>query len=114
MNFLVKPVQAVEIVVSKPANLQVTDLGKIIGGLIGVILIVAGLIAFLYLIQGGVAWITSGGDKAGVEAARNKIMAAVIGLVIVFATWAFMLILQKWLGITILGGTITLPSITGQ
>ena len=45
--------------------------------------IAAALAAFFYLILGGFQWITSGGDKAGTEAAREKITAAFIGLAIV-------------------------------
>ncbi|MBI2611602.1 hypothetical protein HYW54_02530 [Candidatus Gottesmanbacteria bacterium] len=47
--------------------------------------------------------ITSGGDKAGIDAARNQIQAALLGLFIVFAAWAIMLIIQTFFGVTILG-----------
>lgn len=40
------------------------------------------IIAVVYLIYGGIKWIMSGGDKAGVEGARNHIVAAIIGLII--------------------------------
>jgi hypothetical protein len=45
--------------------------------------------------MGGIEWITSGGDKGKTESARNKITAAVIGLVILAASWAILgLVLQ--------------------
>lgn len=46
--------------------------------------ILAVVIALLYLVYGGVKWITSRGEKDQVEAARNHIIAAVVGLIVVF------------------------------
>jgi hypothetical protein len=45
------------------------------------------LIALVFLIYGGIKWITSGGDKQAVAAAREHIIAAVVGLVIMFLAW---------------------------
>ena len=46
-------------------------------------IILAVVIALIYLLYGGVKWITSGGEKTKVEEARNHIMAALIGLIVV-------------------------------
>lgn len=46
--------------------------------------VLAVIIALLYLLYGGIKWITSRGEKTEVEAARNHIMAAIVGLIIVF------------------------------
>ena len=89
----------IEIPITRPAGFKITDIGRLISSAIQFILIGAGLIAFIYLLLGGIQWITSGGDKAGVDAARQKILAAVIGLVIVFATWALVTLLEKFLGV---------------
>ncbi len=63
------------------------DFGGIIGTAIIVIFIIAIVIALLWLVIGGIKWITSSGDSSKVEAARNQIIAAVIGLVIVFLSF---------------------------
>lgn len=89
----------IDFTIPSPPNLRVTNLGKLISGVIGAILVVATLAAFLYLILGGFQWITSGGDKAGVEAAQKRIQAAIIGLFIVFAAWAIMLLIGQFFGI---------------
>jgi hypothetical protein len=60
-------------------------LAQLIAVFLHVLLIGAGIAALFYLILGGLQWITSGGDKAGVEAAREKITAAMIGLVTFWA-----------------------------
>ena len=52
--------------------------------LIRTFFVVAGLLAVLYLLLGAMAWITSGGNKENVDKAREKIQAALIGLIILF------------------------------
>ena len=44
---------------------------------------VTGVIAIIMIIIGGLKYITSGGDSAGVNSAKNTLLYAVIGLVIV-------------------------------
>ena len=95
--------------IQTPANVQITDFGKLISALVGTLLIIAALLAFLFLILGGIQWISSGGDKAGMEAARNKITHAIVGLIIVGAAWAIMILIQNFLGITIIGGNVSFP-----
>lgn len=89
---------------------KIDNLGKLISAAVGVMLILAALLAFIFLILGGIQWITSGGDKAGMEAARNKITHAIVGLIIVGAAWAIMMLVQSFLGIDIIGSTLTLPT----
>jgi len=60
----------------------------IISGLIKLVLVIAAVVFFFMLVIGGIKWIASGGDKAQTEGARNQITAALVGLVIVFAAWA--------------------------
>lgn len=84
--------------------LETLTLGQVIGAAIVLILIVAAVVFFFILIIGGVRWITSGGDKAATEGARNQITAALVGLVIVFAAWAIMQLVQLFFGVDILGG----------
>jgi len=54
-----------------------------IRGVVVFFIIIAVVIALMYLLYGGVKWITSKGEKTEVEAARNHIMAAIIGLIVV-------------------------------
>jgi hypothetical protein len=110
MNLLsMKVFAADDIVMSQDTNLfKIDNIGKLIQAVVGTLLIVSALLAFLYLILGGIQWITSGGDKSGMEAARNKITHAIVGLIIVGASWAIMTLVQNFLGISILNG-IDLP-----
>lgn len=100
---------AQNITIPQPDNIKIGEIGKLISALVGALLIIAALLAFFYLILGGIQWITSGGDKAGMEAARNKITHAIVGLIIVGAAWAIMILIQQFLGITIIGDQLTFP-----
>lgn len=77
--------------------------------LVGGIFIFSFIFAFLYLIIGGVSWITSGGDKAQLESARNKITHAILGLIIVAAAWAIFKLVGQFIGIDI--EAIPIPTI---
>jgi cbb3-type cytochrome oxidase subunit 3 len=57
--------------------------------------IVAGLIALLYLLLGALAWITSGGNKESVDKAREKIQAALVGLILIFAVLAIVAVIEN-------------------
>jgi len=102
--------QAPQITINQPPNIKIGDIGKLISALVGVLLILSALIAFFYLILGGISWITSGGDKAAMETARNKITHAIVGLIIVGAAWAVMILVQNFLGVQIIGGVLNFPT----
>lgn len=87
----------------------VKNIGDLLSASIGSIYLIAFLITFIMLALGGIAWVTSGGDKEQVEKARNRITNALIGLAIVASTWAVMQIAEHFFGISILNG-IQLPS----
>lgn len=70
----------------------------LITSLLSVAIAFVALLVFFYLIWGGIDWITSGGDKGKTEQARSKILAAVIGLIIVAASYAIVQLLVRFLG----------------
>jgi hypothetical protein len=73
--------------------------------------IIGALIFFFMLVIGAIAWISSGGDKQALEGARGKITNALIGIVILFAVFAVIRLIQNFFGISILN--LTIPTITG-
>ncbi len=101
---------AADLTIAQPTNIKITDVGQLISAAVGTLLILAALLAFVFLILGGLQWITSGGDKAAMEQARNKITHAIVGLIIVGAAWAIMMLVQNFLGVSIIGSQgINLP-----
>lgn len=87
------------------------DLGKLLPSLITTIFILAITADLLYLIWGGFKWLTSGGDKAAVQAAREHIVAAIIGLILIFVSYVIMNILMNFFFGVGLSGTYTLPRV---
>ena len=79
-----------------------TDVGSLLGNIIIASMVIAGLMVFFYLIMGGIQYISSGGDKAQAEAARNRITYALIGLVIVVGSFAIIKLIESFFGLSIL------------
>lgn len=90
-----------------------TDFGKLINGVLSFVMVVAALLVFMYLIWGGIEWITSGGDKGKTESARNKITSAVIGLVVVAASYAILTLALNFLGFSNLNQVFQTKTING-
>lgn len=83
-------------------KLNAGQFGGFVGVIINAIFVIAVIIALAYLIYGGIRWIMSQGDKSKVQDARNHIIAAVIGLIIVFLAYFIInIILGVFLGINI-------------
>jgi len=89
-----------QVIVPTPTG-AIPNLGQLISSGVTAIIIVAGLLTFLYLVYGGIEWLTSGGDKTKMEEARGKITSAIIGLAIVAAAWAIMKLVGQFFGINI-------------
>ena len=90
-------------------NLTSLSIGALVSAAIQLVLIVAAVVFFFILVLGGIKWITSGGDKSQTEAARNQITAALVGLVIVFAAWAIIQLIEVFFDVSILGNLNILP-----
>lgn len=86
---------------SGSAAFKIKDIGLLITRALQVALLIAGLLVFVYLVLGGLQWITSGGDKGKTEAARNQITAALVGLAIVAAAFALIQVVGYFFGFNI-------------
>lgn len=73
-------------------------LSKLPQFVIQLIFIIGVILAVIFLIYGGIKWILSGGDEKGVEAARNHIIAAIIGLIIVVGAFFIIGLIFQLLG----------------
>lgn len=74
------------------------DLGAIVSNGVQAAIIIAGLAVFGMLIWGGYDWLMSGGDKTRVEAARNRITNALVGLAIIGASYAIFTLIDSFFG----------------
>lgn len=75
---------------------------KLISSLVTVALIIGSLVFFFTLVTGAIQWISSGGDKQSLETAKSKISNALIGLVILFAVFAIIKLIESFFHISIL------------
>ena len=73
----------------------------IVSALIRLSVVIAAIVFFFILVIGGIRWIASGGDKAQTESARSQITSALVGLVIVFAAWAIVALINAFFKINI-------------
>ena len=83
-----------------------TNLGNLLSNALIILFFFAAVLAFVFIVVGGIQWITAGGDKIAAQSARDRITAAVVGLLIVVAAFAITLIVTSVLGINIFGGDI--------
>lgn len=62
---------------------------------------VGGLIFFIVLLRGSLAYITAGGDKDAVDKARKQLTTGFIGVAILFSVYAIIFIVEALFGISI-------------
>lgn len=79
-----------------PAGESTTRLSGIIKTVINILSVVVGVVAVIMIIFGGLKYITSGGDSSNVSSAKNTIIYAIVGLVIVaLAQFIVRFVLEK-------------------
>lgn len=84
--------------VTPPTGFITTDLGTLITWILNIVFVIGAIIALFYLIWGAFNWITSGGDKGKTADARNKIIAAIVGLILLAAAWTLLTVVLNLLG----------------
>lgn len=85
-------------------NVNATDNTTVIRNIINILFVVAVTVALIFLLLGGIKWITSGGDKTKVTEARGTLTAAIVGLMITFLSFFIISVVSFAFGIK--GGSI--------
>ncbi|OGH85867.1 MAG: hypothetical protein A2493_02365 [Candidatus Magasanikbacteria bacterium RIFOXYC12_FULL_33_11] len=80
--------------VSQKTGIDQKDFSAVTGNVVNMIFIFVGLIFFALMVYAGLRWMTARDQADKVEKARNTMIAAVIGLVIVVAAYAITNFLQ--------------------
>ena len=73
---------------AEAAGLKSADLTVLVGNIIGSALSLVGVVFFILMLYGGFVWMIARGKEEKVNKAKDTITAAVIGLIIVFASYA--------------------------
>mgnify|MGYP001617520286 CR=1 FL=1 len=76
---------------------------NILVAFVSLLLLIAAVLAIIFLLLGGIRWITSAGDPKGVEAARKQITYAIIGLIVAFLGFIIVNIVGDFLGFNVFG-----------
>lgn len=73
----------------------IPNFSQFMGFLIKFFFVLAGLLALFYMLWGALSWVTSGGDEGETGKARKKIVAAVIGVILIVATLSIIIALEQ-------------------
>lgn len=83
-----------------------------VGAFVRLVLIAGFVVALFYFLFGAIRYITSGGDKAALEAARGHLANAIIGLVILLSVFAILFFIETFFGVSILTrGQFVIPTV---
>lgn len=101
---------------ASPGSIQLTnpnvgyaDISQFINAALRLAFIISLLIVLVMLVWGAIQWILSGGDKDAIEAARNRIIHALVGLAILAVAFALVNLAGTFVGIDLLG-KFTIPT----
>jgi hypothetical protein len=78
------------------------SLGLLMGRLYRTAILVGGLALLLYIVWSGVEWITGGGDKGKIDAAKARLTNGIIGMAILVGTAAIAAFLGQLFGFDLL------------
>ncbi len=87
---------------STPANLgRFGNLSQAIDTIFGFVITIAGIFFVILFLVGGIQYLTSAGEPEGTKKAKQLLVDAIIGLIIVLAAWAIGQFILKTLGLNV-------------
>ncbi len=100
LSIIIKSAYAVDSIVgviSPPAGIPsaTTDTTNVISAFVRFIVVIAGVFSLWQFLTGGLAFITSAGDKGKLTEAQNKIQMSLVGLVIIAASFIIIAIVSQ-------------------
>lgn len=98
---LPKPPSSIPSVPTGQSGLSYT--GEILRNAITIMIIIAIILSVIFLIISGIKWITSGGDKEKLQAAKARLTWAIVGLIVAFVAFFLVNILGYIFGVELLG-----------
>lgn len=88
---------------------EAASLGALITFGIKILIFIGFLLAFIYLLIGGINYITSSGEPTKTAAAQKKIIYAIVGLVIIILAFSILTLIERVF--TLNPGSITSPQL---
>ncbi|MDO8487139.1 MAG: hypothetical protein Q7S45_02525 [Candidatus Curtissbacteria bacterium] len=87
---------------------QISNIVNVLENIIKLLAPAAGIAFFIMLLVGGYKFITSGGDPKAVGSARSTLTYAVIGIILVVASWLILQLIATFTGADVT--TVTIPT----
>ncbi len=86
---------------NRPADepAQFKDLEVVFANILNVALVLAGLVLFVMLMLGGINYLTSGGDPEKAKKAQGTLTWAIVGFILLIASWFILRFLSQFTGI---------------
>ncbi|OIO18947.1 MAG: hypothetical protein AUJ23_02755 [Candidatus Magasanikbacteria bacterium CG1_02_32_51] len=81
--------------VSQKTGIDKGDLPSVIGDTVKMLFVAVGLLFFGLMVYAGVRWMTARDKAESVDKARNTMIAAVLGLIILLASYAVTVFIQN-------------------
>ena len=82
-----------------PSPLGATNIPVMLGGIVTAVLGIVGSLALLMLVYGGLTWMTAAGNTEQTTKARNIIVWSILGLVVIFFSYAIVRFMFQIIGI---------------
>ncbi|MFH1959344.1 MAG: hypothetical protein ABIJ22_03395 [Patescibacteria group bacterium] len=80
---------------------------SVLTGILQFMMVLGAIIVLINLLQAGIEWIGSGGDSTKLENARKRLTNAIIGIIILSASYAiWVVVTQNFLGINVSFGPL--------
>ncbi len=83
------------IAITVPPTTSTTDFSTLVGKVLEWVLSVAGSIALLMLVAGGIMYITSAGNEQKIATSKKIITWTILGLMIVLASYSIIVVLDN-------------------
>ena len=87
---------------------RISDLSCVFGNVVGVSIIFAGIVLFVILLMGGFKYMTSGGDPKAVDAAQKTITYAILGLILILASYLILVLIRAITGVDVTNFKVTI------
>ena len=87
VNYLIKFAKASladPAITATPKNMNIEQL---FGNIVNLLSIIAGMLAFIYLVYSGILYLTAAGNADNAKKGQQGIVNAIIGIVVIVAAW---------------------------
>lgn len=74
-------------------------LPKTISAGIQILFVTVAVLSFVFLLLGGISWITAGGNKEGLEKAQKRVTYSIVGLIITLLAFIILGFIQTTFGV---------------